>query len=93
MPLIAKLLITALDIYSWIIIATVIISWLIAFDVIKTTNPQAQNLIRLLNKATEPVYKPLRKFIPSIGGVDITPIIVLLGIYLLQRVIIRVLVF
>ncbi|MBL4804532.1 MAG: YggT family protein [Alphaproteobacteria bacterium] len=70
----------AFDIYMIIIILQVAISWLIVFDVINTNNEQAQNLIKLLKKATDPVYKPLRKYIPPIGGIDITPIIVLLGL-------------
>lgn len=70
----------AFDLYIIIIILQVAISWLIVFDVINTANEQAQNLIKLLQKATDPVYKPLRKYIPPIGGIDITPIIVLLGI-------------
>lgn len=84
-----KLLVLALDIYFWIIIAGVVISWLIAFEVINARNPQAGNLIRLLNKVTDPVYRPLRKFIPAIGGIDITPIIVIFGIFILQNIIIE----
>ncbi len=89
MSIIGNLLIFLLDVYFYIIIASVIISWLIAFDVVNVKNPQAQNLINLLNKVTEPVYKPLRKFIPPIGGIDITPIIVVFGIFLLQNLIAR----
>ncbi|HEY0900690.1 MAG TPA: YggT family protein [Micavibrio sp.] len=89
MSIIGNLLIFLLDVYFYIIIASVIISWLIAFEVINVKNPQAQNLINLLNKVTEPVYKPLRKFIPPIGGIDITPIIVIFGIFLLQNLIVR----
>ena len=64
-------------------------SWLIAFEVVNLRNPQAANLMKLLEKATEPVYKPLRKYIPSIGGIDITPIIVIFGIYLAKNLVIR----
>ncbi|MBU0859875.1 MAG: YggT family protein [Alphaproteobacteria bacterium] len=87
MPLIADLLILALSIYSWIIIASVIVSWLIAFEVINTRNPQARNLVGLLNRVTEPVFKPIRKYVPPIGGIDLTPIIVIIGIYVLQHII------
>ncbi len=85
MSMIAQILLFGLQIYFYIIIVQVIVSWLIAFDVINAKNPQAANLLRLLDKATEPVYKPLRKFIPPIGGIDITPIIVIFGIYLLEN--------
>lgn len=86
---IGKLLIFILQVYFYIIIASVIVSWLIAFEVVNIKNPQAQNLVNLLNKLTEPVYKPLRKFIPPIGGIDITPIVVIFGIFILQELIAR----
>lgn len=85
MLLIGKVLMLALEVYFWIIIVQVAISWLIAFGVINTSNPQAQNLLRLLDKTTDPVYKPLRKYVPSIGGIDISPIIVILAIAALQK--------
>ncbi|MCM2344374.1 MAG: YggT family protein [Alphaproteobacteria bacterium] len=89
MSFIGQLLHFALQIYFYIIIAGVIISWLIHFEVLNAKNPQAQNLINLLNRATEPVYKPLRKYIPAIGGIDITPIVVIFAIVMLQELVIR----
>lgn len=89
MFLIGKLLFLALQIYSYVIIVSVIISWLIAFEVINVRNQQAQNLLKLLDRATAPVYTPLRKFIPPIGGIDVTPIVVLFGIYILQQIVVR----
>lgn len=85
MSLIGSLLNLALTIYFWIIVVQVAVSWLIAFGVVNTSNPQAQNLLKLMDKATDPVYKPLRKFVPPIGGIDITPIIVILVIMILQQ--------
>lgn len=82
-----KLLLLVLDIFFWIIIIQVVMSWLIAFQVINTSNPQAQNLVRLLQKVTDPVYKPLRKIIPAIAGIDITPIIIIFGISLAKNAI------
>ncbi len=84
---IGNLLILLLDVFFWIIVIQVVLSWLIAFDVINLRNAQGQNLIRLLNKITDPVFGPLRRFIPAIAGIDITPIIVIFGIYLLKNVI------
>ena len=88
MLLIGKALMLALEVYFWIIIIQVAISWLIAFGVINTSNPQAQNALKLLDRATDPVYKPLRKYVPSIGGIDVTPIIVILGIIILQNIVV-----
>lgn len=93
MAAIGQLLIFILQVYFYIIIASVIISWLIAFEVLNVKNPQAQNLVNLLNKVTEPVYKPLRKFIPAIAGIDITPIIVIFAIFLLQELVARVFIY
>lgn len=90
MHFIGSLLLLALQVYFWIIILSVILSWLIAFEVINVKNEKAQNLIRLLEKATDPVYRPLRKYVPSIGGIDVTPIIVIFAIYLLQSAVYKV---
>ncbi len=73
-----------LQIYVWIIIIQVALSWLIVFDVVNASSKKAQNLIHLLKKATDPVYKPLKKYIPAIGGIDITPLIVIIGIQFLR---------
>lgn len=89
MSFIGSILLFALQIYLWIIILSVILSWLIAFEVVNPRNEKAQNLIRLLDRVTEPVYRPLRKYIPSIGGIDLSPIVVIFGIYILERIVIR----
>jgi len=85
-----KILLLLLDVFLWIIIIQVALSWLIAFNVVNTSNPQARNFVTLLDKITSPVFKPLRKFIPAIGGIDITPIIVIFGIYLLQNLVVTI---
>lgn len=91
MYVLVNLISLAFDIYLFIIIAQIAVSWLIAFDVMNTDNPQARNLVELLRKATDPVYKPLRKYIPAIGGIDISPIIVILALSFLERIIIGLL--
>ena len=85
-----NILLFGLQVYFWIIIVSVVISWLVAFEVINVKNQQAQNLLNLLNKVTEPVYKPLRKYIPPIAGIDVTPIVIIFGIYLLERLVITI---
>ena len=87
MVLIGQILILLLDIFFWLIIAQVVVSWLIVFEVINIRNPQAANLVRLLERATAPVYRPLRRVIPPIGGIDLTPIIVVFGIYLAKMLV------
>ena len=88
--LLGKLLILLLNIFFWIIIVQVVMSWLIAFDVVNARNAQAQKLITLINRVTDPVYRPLRKFIPPIGGIDITPIIVIFGISILKNIVAQI---
>ena len=92
MGLLIYLISLAFDIYMGIIVLQVAVNWLIIFEVINANNAQAQNLINLLRKATDPVYKPLRKYIPPIGGIDITPIIVILGLSLLRSMIVGALI-
>ncbi|MCB1557090.1 MAG: YggT family protein [Alphaproteobacteria bacterium] len=93
MSFLGELLLLALDIYLWVIIASVAISWLLTFEVLNARNPQAQNLIRLLQKATDPVYRPLRRFIPPLGGLDFTPLVVIFGIYFLKRVVVQLFIY
>jgi YggT family protein len=64
----------------WVIILNAILSWLVAFDVINLRNQFVYNLSRFLDAVTRPVLRPFQRFIPPLGGVDITPIIALLVI-------------
>jgi YggT family protein len=89
MNFIGDMLLLLLQIYFYIVIISVIISWLVTFEVINAKNEKARNLLNLLGKLTEPVYKPIRKYVPNIGGIDISPIIVIFAIYILQRIVIR----
>ena len=80
----AALLILVLDIYKWIVIASVIVSWLTAFNVINERNNFVRTLLTILYRLTEPVFRPIRRVIPDIGGIDLSPLIVLLIIWFLQ---------
>ena len=84
---IGNLLLFLLDVCFWIIIVQVVLSWLITFEVINIRNAQAANFVRLVDKITAPVYTPLRKIVPPIAGIDITPIIVIFAIYLLKSLV------
>lgn len=87
----AYLINTAIAIYVTIIIIEIIIHWLVAFEVVKARSPQAQNLIGLLNKLTSPVMDRVRKYVPPIGGIDITPIVVIIGLQFLGYIITMIL--
>jgi len=70
----------AVSLYCFVIILQVAISWLVAFEIVNANNEAAKNLTALLKKLTDPVYTPLRKYVPPIGGIDIVPLIVLVGV-------------
>ena len=76
-----------LNIYWWVIIASAVFSWLFAFNVVNPRNQFVGSVGKLLYQLTEPVYRPIRRFIPSLGGLDLSPIVVLLAISFLQFVI------
>jgi YggT family protein len=73
-----------LSIFGWVIIASAILSWLVAFNIVNTRNQVVATIGDVLWRVTEPVLRPVRNIVPNLGGIDISPIIVLLAIWLLQ---------
>lgn len=78
----------ALNIYTWLLIISAILSWLIAFNVLNTRNQFVSTVWDMLYRITEPVLRPIRNMLPNLGGIDISPIILLLLIFFIQRVIV-----
>ena len=74
----------ALGICTWILIGSAVFSWLYAFNVVNSRNPFVASVGDFLHRATEPALRPLRRFIPNLGGIDISPIVLLLIIYFLR---------
>jgi YggT family protein len=74
----------ALNLYTWILIGSAIFSWLFAFNVINSSNQFVNSVGRFLYNVTEPVLRPIRRVLPDLGGIDISPIIVLLIIFFLR---------
>lgn len=79
-----------LSIAFWLIIISAILSWLVAFNVINTRNPTVWRIVETLERMTYPILEPFRRIIPSLGGIDISPIIVLLLIRGLQHLLYNV---
>jgi YggT family protein len=77
----------ALNIFVWILIASAVLSWLIAFNVLNTRNPVVGTIADTLYRLTEPVLRPIRRRLPDMGGIDISPIIVILIVFFLQNLI------
>ncbi|MDX8441770.1 YggT family protein [Mesorhizobium australafricanum] len=78
-------IIMALDIYWWIIIASAIFSWLYAFNVVNSRNQFVGTVGNMLFRLTEPALRPIRRFMPDLGGIDISPIILLLVIFFIRQ--------
>ena len=79
---------TCVTIYIWILIAQVVLSWLVAFNIVNTRQPFVRQLGNALWRLTEPVLGPIRRILPNLGGLDISPIIVILILEFLRRFII-----
>ena len=78
-----------LNLYTYIIIASAIFSWLYAFNVVNSGNQFVGMIGNFLYQATEPLLRPIRRMMPNLGTIDISPIILLLGVFLLQRIIVH----
>jgi YggT family protein len=74
-----------LNVAKWIIIIQAIVSWLVAFNVINTTNDFVRTILNALDRMTEPLYRPIRRIMPDLGALDLSPMVVLLIIIILQQ--------
>ena len=79
-----------LDLYWWVIIITAVASWLIAFGVLNTYNRTVARILDVLYRLTEPVLRPIRQFLPNFGGIDISPVILLLIIWFIRMELVQV---
>ena len=69
---------TVIHIYIWLLIASVVLSWLVAFNIINTQNRFVYTLGDFLYRITEPLLAPIRRFLPPLGGIDLSPIVLIL---------------
>jgi len=90
MNAIVWLLVTIIDIYFWIVIISAVLSWLIAFNVANPRNPIVGRIWDMLVRLTEPALAPIRRFLPNLGGIDISPVILLLLLGFLRRLIVEI---
>ena len=74
-----------LDLYGWVLIAAIVFSWLYQFGVINSRNRAVASIGDVLYRLTEPVLAPIRRFLPDLGGLDLSPIVVFLGIFLFRQ--------
>ena len=83
------LVLQVIQIYIWVIIASAILSWLIAFNVVNTQNRFVYMVADTLRRLTDPVLRPIRQFMPNLGGIDVSPIVLILLLIFAQNLIIE----
>ncbi|MCF6272738.1 MAG: YggT family protein [Rhodobacteraceae bacterium] len=76
----------ALDIFWFIIIAHIIMSWLVGFQVLNLRQPLVAQIWNGLNRLLEPIYGPIRKILPNMGGLDLAPLIVIFGLFAIRTI-------
>jgi YggT family protein len=89
MRAVLDIILLILQIYIWLLIAAAVLSWLVAFNVVNTRNQVVAMLLDFLFRITEPLLRPIRAMLPNLGGIDVSPVILILLILLLENVIVR----
>lgn len=84
MHALANLIDTAISIYIWLLIASVVLGWLIAFGVVNTGNRSVYQIRGFLGQITEPALRPFRNLIPTFGGIDVSPVILILALWFIR---------
>jgi YggT family protein len=89
MRAVLDIVLLVLQIYIWLLIAAAVLSWLIAFNVINTSNQFVAAIVDFLYRITEPLLRPIRTMLPNLGGIDVSPVILILIILLIENIIVR----
>jgi len=87
MRAILEIVLLLLDLYVWVLIIMIVLSWLISFNVINTRNQFVASVLQVVSALTEPLLRPIRRYVPNFGGLDLSPIVLFIAIYFVQRVI------
>ncbi len=89
LPMLAvvQVVLLVLNILWWIIIVSAILSWLLAFNILDYRNNFVRTVSDTLYRLTEPLYRPIRRILPNLGGLDLSPLVVLIAIFFLQQII------
>jgi YggT family protein len=80
-----QILLILLTVAWWIIVIQMVLSWLVAFNVINTQNDFVRGLMRGLDRILEPIYRPIRKVLPDFGGLDFSPMVVIIVLLILRK--------
>ena len=79
------LVLTVIDLYIWVVIISVVLSWLVSFNVVNTSNRLIYMVGDITHRLTEPALGRIRRFIPILGGMDLSPVVLLIGLVFLQK--------
>ncbi|HSI41501.1 MAG TPA: YggT family protein [Xanthobacteraceae bacterium] len=82
---------TLITLYVWILIASAVLSWLVAFNVVNAQNSIVRNIGEFLWRVTEPVLAPIRRVLPNLGGIDISPVLLIIGLYFIRNLVFELL--
>lgn len=80
-----QLITTVLNLYVWLLIASAVLSWLVAFNVVNTRNRAVYTIGDMLYRVTEPALRPIRRILPNMGGMDLSPVVLILIIVFIQN--------
>jgi YggT family protein len=87
MRAVLDIVLIVLQLYVWLLIASAVLSWLIAFNVVNMRNGFVAAVADFLYRITEPLLRPIRSFMPNLSGIDLSPIVLILIIFLIERII------
>jgi YggT family protein len=87
MRAILDVILIVLNLYIWLLIAAAVLSWLVAFNVVNTRNQFVAMVGDFLYRITEPLLAPIRRIMPNLGGIDVSPVILILIIILIENII------
>jgi len=84
---------TLITVYIWLLIASAILSWLVAFNVVNTSNRIVYMAVDFLHRITNPVLQPIRRILPNLGGIDLSPVVLILGLFFLRDLVAEILIY
>jgi YggT family protein len=81
---------TLIQLYVWVLVANAVLSWLVAFNVVNVRNPFVAQVGEFLYRVTEPALRPIRRFLPNLGGIDISPVILIILLLFVRHLVFEV---
>ena len=90
-PLI-QLVLAIINIYVWVLVASVVLSWLIAFNVVNTSNRFVHTIGEIVYRITEPALRPIRNILPNMGNVDLSPVALIMLLWFVESMLIQILI-